>query len=283
MNVKKFSETEFTEYGLPHNRKEVFFDCLKMRYGLIVACGALILLFLLPLFAVAIFGETSFSVFYERNSADPTAIEDGANILKFYVSVASIPCLVIAALGFAGVYKIIRRLIWAEPVFFWRDFADGFKANGLQFGIAFAVFGAIIALDRLILVMNLPNPVFGFLPTAVTFVAILPVFMTMLSHSAVYNVRFFTLVKNSLLLFIKNVPINLLFVLIFAAFAALDLLTVTLLKYSLFVLITLFLSAPFVMARLLYDCSVFDRLINVRDYPEMVDKGLIRLEKIKDK
>ena len=39
---------DFKINDLPQNRKEVFFDCLKMRYGIIFGLGLMCVLFAIP-------------------------------------------------------------------------------------------------------------------------------------------------------------------------------------------------------------------------------------------
>ena len=280
MNVRKYSQTEFDEYGLPHNRKEVFFDVLKNRYGVIVCCGLIMCLFTLPYFAVKVLGETVFTSVFYKFDGDMTAAEDYAKVLRFYISLAHIPCFIIMALALAGVVKVIRQLIWAEALFFETDFFSGIKQNGLHYALTFALYGVIKSLDYLLLTVNVSTPFVLYLPTGVIIVFIVPLLMTALSQTAVYSVTYPRLISNSFKLYVKNIPVNLLFVIILIIGLLTDFITITLLKYAVIFIEILLLLTPYIMARMLFDFSVFDKYINARNYPELVDKGLIRLDKI---
>ena len=280
MNVRKHSQTEFTEYGLPHNRKEVFFDVLKNRYGTIVCCGLILCLFTLPFFAVKVLGETVFTSVFYKFDGDIEKAEEYAKVLRFYVAAAEVPCLAIAALGFAGVVKVLRQLLWAEGLFFTTDFFSGIKQNGAHYAVTFSLFGIIRALDYLLLTVNYSPAFVLYLPTGAIILLVVPVFMTALSQTSVYNVTYGRLLINSSKLFIKNIPVNLLFVFVAIIGLSLDFITITLLKYAMIFIVILLLLTPYLMARLLFDFSVFDKYINVRDYPEMVDKGIVRPDKI---
>ena len=107
--------------------------------------------------------------------------------------------------------------------------------------------------------------------------------MTAISQAAVYNVTYGRHLTNSFKLFLKNIPVNLLFVFLLIIGLLTDFITITLLKYAIIFVEVLFLSAPCLMARLLFDFSVFDKYINALDYTEMVDKGIVRLDKIGEK
>ena len=184
MNVRKHSQAEFTEYGLPHNRKEVFFDVLKNRYGTVVGCGLILCLFTLPFFAVKVLGETVFtSVFYQFDG-DMDKAEEYAKVLRFYVAVIEVPCFSIMALGFAGVTKVLRQLLWAEGLFFKTDFFSGVKQNGKHFVITFTLFGAIRALNYLLLTVNFSPEFVLYFPTGVIILFVVPVFMTALSQTS---------------------------------------------------------------------------------------------------
>jgi len=280
MKINKHADAEFNEYGLPHNRKEVFFDCIKTRFDVIMLCGLWLLICFLPYIVIKIYGETVFVTLYNTLD-DPVTANESADIWLFYLSIAYLPCYIVIAVGLAGTAKVIRTLIWGEAVFFRQDFLSGIKGNGGAYIAVFLIYGAAKIFYSFIMTMNVSNAFLLYIPIGLFIIAGLPIGMIMLSQAAVYKVKFFDLLKNSFKLFIKTVPQNLVFVLALSALLSTDLITITILKYILIILEILFLLCPFVMARMLFDCSVFDKYINSRDYPEMVDKGLVRLDKIK--
>lgn len=282
MNVHKHSEAEFTEYQLPHNRREVFFDCLKLRYGVFVLTGLLLLLFILPFFAVKLYGEMIYANMYEAylNAVGEEASFDAlsqAKILKFYTSLAYIPCLAIFALGIAGAMRVIRQLVWGEGLFFLKDFGAGIKQNGAFSVLTFTLFGVIFALNRFLLLMNTEYPVIQYIPTGLIVLFIIPIVMFVVSLTAVYNNKYSTTVKNAFLLYMKNIPQSLAFTAVLVSAYLLDLLGLSILKTVVMAIAVVFVLPLFIEARFLFDCSVFDKYINKKSYPDYVDKGLFRL------
>ena len=165
MNVHKHSQSDFDEYSLPHNRKEVFFDVLKMRYGTLIFVGLLLLAFTLPLLLVKILGETVFVGLYETLGEQESAY-DYARVLRFYISLSYIPCLAVFAVGVAGATRVVRQLVWGEGVFFWGDFSDGIKQNYKNCLLTFLLLGLTYALCSFILVLNVEYQFVVYIPIA---------------------------------------------------------------------------------------------------------------------
>jgi len=279
MNVHKYSDKDFTEAMLPHDRKQVFFDCVKMRFGVIVKAGLVLLLVLLPYFAVRVYGDVLTVGIYERYGDDPEAALQAGRALKTVMALVQAPCLGIASVGFAGVMKVLRQLVWGEGVFFHEDFWSGVRQNGGYFALTFVLAGLVHALDRFVLTINFSVQFLLYAPLAVSIFVLLPMAFFILTQTTIYRNKYGTLVKNSGYFFIKTVPQSWLFVLIAALPFALEFLPFFIVKYVVWILLAIFALPLFLTARFLFDCSVYDKFINKTQYPDIYDKGVYRLDK----
>ena len=127
MKIRK-AEYDFTEQGLPSNRVEVFFDSLKLRYGLIMKTGLLLFVFMMPLLA-AFFTKDAYIVSIQSLLAKGEITEASYEAMYSMVCriayLACVPCFMIFSLGLAGALRVFRQLIWGEGIFFIQDFFDG--------------------------------------------------------------------------------------------------------------------------------------------------------------
>ena len=288
MNVRRHAEREFTEFDLPHNRKEVFFDRLKTRFDVFFKLGLMLALFFLPMLAVAVYGDIA----KVGLSSDLATEEEFAAAIKIFdvtLAVYYIPCLLLVAVGLAGAAKVVRQLIWGEGVFFFADFGSGIKQNYAPFAITFLLGGIVNLFDRFVISLGFEPEFVAYIPLGASVVFLTPIAMFVLSQTTVYVNGYLQLVKNAFKLFIKTLAPSLLFVAMIALWFvggwALDLLSsisaaFLIVKYVLAVVGIIFLLPTFLTARLLFDMSVFDKYINKKDYPELVDKGLVRITDI---
>ena len=114
-----YSKKQFSENDLPSNRKEVFFDVLKLHYFSLIKIGLIILLFALPLFIINFFKDYSFIIAHESGESNVVILIVLCSIEVLAVLLMSIPV--------AGLGRIYREYAWLEPVFFTNDFKTSLK------------------------------------------------------------------------------------------------------------------------------------------------------------
>ena len=282
MKKSKQASSDFTFAQLPHNRKEVFFDCLKLRFGTIVCCGLLLLLFLLPLIAIEItYDIVNLNIYNSLIGGQMSEMQATLykNELQLYVSLAQTVCLGIFAVGLAGVARILRQLVWGEPIFFWVDFKRGIRQNAARFVSVFAICALANVASVLCSTMLDEMPIVGYIPLGALIFAVVPIALFVLSQSAVYNVGFGKAISNGLAFYGKRLWQTLLFTALALIVGLSRLAPISALKYLLMVLCTVFLLPMYIMAWLLVSCNVFDEVINRDNYPELFDKGVYRLDK----
>lgn len=282
MRRVKQAKQDYTFAQLPHNRKEVFFDCLKMRFGTVICIGLLLLASSLPLLCIGIFKDVVTSNIYARfvaNEITEIQAEAYLNSLDVFAAILSVVGWVAFSLGLAGAVRIIRQLIWGEPVFFWSDFSQGIKQNAGKYVAIFAIV-AVVNLISVICIRWLNNvPIVNYIPLVVLIVIVFPIGFYVLAQSAVYDVKFGKSIANGIAFFGKTIWQTLCFALIAIAFGLLRFIPAIIVKYVVIVVCETILLPMYVMAGMLFCCSVFDKYLNANAYPELYDKGVYRMDK----
>ena len=265
--------------SLPHNRKEVFFDLLSHRKMTLFALSCFTFMFFIPL-AVDLF------VF---NFLESAAVSAGKNeylfSLVFYSMCIMLPCVIIGFIGFAGAFYTAKRLVWQEDINLANDFFKGIKdnwkhaiINGLLFGIV--LFGVVIGGAYLLIYAPISPIICG-----IGIGALILLFLTFgmvislnFTQDVYYENNIFITFKNSFcFLGLLNLRILILFVLSTGAIFALSCFNLITLVIGLFLFAIL--NSIVVILCTLMSHYAFDKYINVEHYPDMVGKGLYKLEK----
>lgn len=275
---QKVAKTDFSEQNLPHNRKEVFFDCVKLYWQKLLLLGLIMLACAVPLLTVSAVCDTvqqGLSRQLSDGVIDKVAYNGQTAWLRFAEALIDIPCYVIVCVGLSGTVRVTRQMIWAEPLFFANDFADGIKQNWLTFCLC----GFLVSLLNVYLAFaessggGLP----AYLPLGVVTIVVLPTALWMMAASSVYNIGIGKNITNSFVLYIKTPFVTWLFVALFASVAIPGLIGFVALRCILLAVFIVVLLPALVMLWQLVCYSYFDKFINKQAYPEIVDKGIWRL------
>lgn len=275
---QKVAKTDFSEQNLPHNRKEVFFDCVKLYWQKLLLLGLIMLACAVPLLTVSAVCDTvqqGLSRQLVDGVIDKVAYNGQTAWLRFAEALIDIPCYVIVCVGLSGTVRVTRQMIWAEPLFFANDFADGIKQNWLTFCLC----GFLVSLLNVYLAFaessggGLP----AYLPLGVVTIVVLPTALWMMAASSVYNIGIGKNITNSFVLYIKTPFVTWLFVALFASVAIPGLIGFVALRCILLAVFIVVLLPALVMLWQLVCYSYFDKFINKQAYPEIVDKGIWRL------
>ena len=272
---QKVAKTDFSEQNLPHNRKEVFFDCVKLYWQKLLLLGLIMLACAVPLLTVSAVCDTvqqGLSRQLADGVIDKVAYNGQTAWLRFAEALIDIPCYVIVCVGLSGTVRVTRQMIWAEPLFFANDFADGIKQNWLTFCLC----GFLVSLLNVYLAFaessggGLP----AYLPLGVVTIVVLPTALWMMAASSVYNIGIGKNITNSFVLYIKTPFVTWLFVALFASVAIPGLIGFVALRCIFLAVFIVVLLPAFVMLWQLVSYSYFDKFINKQAYPEIVDKGI---------
>ena len=266
--------------SLPTTRKEVFFDLLAHRKMTLFALSCFTFMFFIPL-AVDLFYFN-----YLENIAMANEKYEYLFSLIFYSMLIMLPCMLIGFIGLAGAFYAAKKIVWQEGVMLSTDFFQGIKenwkhalVNGAIFGIL--LFGLVVG-SSFLLVYARHLPVW----CGVGIGALILVFLffgmscsLFFTQDVYYQNSFSNTFKNSFrFLGLTNWRILVLFLLSTGALVALCALNLITLAVGLFLFAIL--NSVVTILYTLISHSAFDKYINAEHYPDMVGKGLYKVEKV---
>ncbi len=276
----KVAKKDFTGDNLPHSRRDVFRDVLKNRWKDLLKLGALLLLFSLPLLVFGAVGEINAANIYAEYkngaiSAETCASEVAASNGAF--ALIKIIGYIIFSVGIAGSARVLRQIIWDEPLFFFEDFKDGIKIYGGQFALAMFLYG--LCAYTAVFFSSATNGILYAIALGLGVFILLPAMFFWLSERTVYASRIGENIRNGFMFYVrtlfKSIGMLLLAFLPFTLEYVLEFFGLYnfIFKYS-YLLICTFLFLPLgIMLWLLYTYSVFDKYINAELFPEILHKG----------
>lgn len=275
--IKRQAASDFTESGLPHNRKEVFFDSIKLHWLTFLKIGCLLLASMLPLFAICIVRDNLIADALNNLSS----LEQARYTLLLFDGI-SIPLYLISAFAFSGAFRVVRKIAWAEFLFFGEDFKEGIKLNYGLFSKVFLLVGAGIFCVDLTMLFSSMDVMKG-IPLGLSLMLLLPIAIIVIVQATIYNIDFFGALKNALFLFAKSVLSSVACSLAVASPMLMMLISNTVVKHiclSLYMLIVM----PYVcLGVFLAVCSVLDKYINAYSHPEIVGKGICIISEVDEK
>ncbi len=279
---KRCAEVDYTESMLPHTRKAVFLDVLKLNWAKFVILGSIFFLAVLPMHFISI-AETLMSA---QASATLQSLQGDAYmaaVLDLYgtksaAAFLQVPCIVLLFVALAGLSRVIRQYAWEENVRFTTDFWAGIKANigqtlllGLLTGLVYAIcvynfYSAMISDSSSMAIV--------FIPMGVAVLVGIPVAAFAVVNISIYKNSFKNVLYMSLLIF-GRAPLKTLLALLCCAapFAIL------LIPHIMVMIIgRLLLSVLFPVIFLgwyLFALNLLDSFVNAEMHPELVGKGTV--------
>ena len=137
------SEVPFSRDMLPRNRKELWFDVVKLNYIPLISLGLIMFAFSLPVF----FNMLVTDFYIAQLSAGVSDVSSGQwvevqkqiALVQNTSALMDILGLAVFAIGFAGQLRVIRQYAWGEVVSLFYDFTTGIRQNIKQtLGVAVA-------------------------------------------------------------------------------------------------------------------------------------------------
>ena len=265
--------------SLPHSRKEVFFDLLKTRKMTLFVMSCYVFMFFIPL-AVDLFYFN-----FVESAAIASEKYEYLFSLIFYSMLIMLPCMVIGFLGLAGGFYVAKKLVWQEGISISVDFFKGIKENwkralinGFIFGVI--LFGVIVGSSYL-LIFAKSMPIFcgvGIGALILIFLLFGMVVALNFTQEVYYSNSFFATFKNSFMfLGLINWKILVLYLLSTVVVVVLGLFNMITLAVGMFLFAVL--NSVVIVLYTLISHSAFDKFINEEKYPDMVGKGLYKVEK----
>ena len=278
---KNVSDSE-AKRSLPHNRKEVFFDLLSHRKMTLFALSCFTFMFFIPLAVDLLYFN------YWEALAWMSDVPDRIKhvfSLVFYSMLIMLPCMMIGFIGLAGAFYVAKKLVWQEDTTLSVDFFHGIKENwkhALLNGLLFSLFLFGLVVGGLYLFLySITTPIWsgigigGLMLIFITFGIVISLNFT---QDVYYENGYFVTVKNSFcFLGLLNWRVLILFVFTTGVVVALGCFNMITLAVGLFLFAVL--NSLVVIIYTLLSHSAFDKFINKEHYPDMVGKGLYKLEK----
>ena len=201
----KVAKNDFTGDNLPHSRRDVFRDVLKNRWKDLLKLGALLMLFSLPLLVFGAVGEINAANIYARYkngaiSAETYASEVAASNGAF--ALIKIIGYLIFSVGIAGSARVLRQIIWDEPLFFSEDFKDGIKIYGGQFALAMFLYG--LCSYTAVFFSSAANGILYAIALGLGVFILLPAMFFWLSERTVYANRIGENIRNGFMFYVRT-------------------------------------------------------------------------------
>lgn len=272
--------TDYTPDMLPSNRKEVFFDVVKLHFWDLVKLGLVLLLFAMPLHLLAIGEDIVAGSIYAQVQKATAEQQQGAyltamavQLLRAVLSTVFVPFF---AVGLSGMLRIIRQYSWGENVFLATDFIKGVRQNWKQVTQLQFLMGVIYTLS--LLAQQLADISTGavawllHIPMAVFILVILPVAGYAAAGIPVYSAGLLSHFRAGLQMYIKSLFPTLFGVLI-AMMIYLPLMIPNLYVHIFGRMIATLLTPVALLGWCLFCYNQQDKYINQTAYPELIGKG----------
>jgi len=291
---------DFDVSKLPNNRFQLFKDIFFTRLGALIKVNLLVLLFSLPAIAIvfiftmllipAHISTLPFSgnlgIGYPQAEDLSATIGAITLLYNFAMYALLIPAIVIAAIGLAGGFNVIKLLAWGEGISVFNHFFSGIKKHFKQFflcGLVFALLIAIIAFNLQFFADMTENPlpfsfplgalrIFGIAFCLISIIILACMILFVTTQAATYKLKLWGLFKNSFLLSIALLPKNLLIL----AISAIPLIAM-MIPFANMIAFMFFTMVGFSFIILLwtvYAHHIFDKYINDKVEGAEKNKGL---------
>lgn len=265
-----YSKESFREDSLPKNRKEVFFDILRLHYFSLMKIGLILFAFAVPLFAICFFKDYSFIIAHENGTNNGNIIVICSVIEAFLILLLAVPV--------SGFGKILREFAWLEPVFFGSDFKSGIKDN-IKPTMISALIIAILNLIFNIVYYFSASGWFVAIPFGFNVAVFFPILMHTIFINFIYTNKYWVNFKLGMFFYFKHLPTTFLSTFLIVMFKIYDLfqfanLIAILTKYLVFLVFIIFILPIILIGTQLNELRIFDKHINSVRFPDLVNKGI---------
>ncbi len=208
----KIAKQDFTSEMMPKNRRELFFDILKLHWQEFILYGFIALLFALPYHFFVIFEDFGTALIYSGfdGMTEQGRLEalEMIRSIKATNSLMTIPCLIVFGIFLAGILRVVRQFSWMENMYFRVDFFSGIKQNVKQTLLICLVFGVLQSVCVVMLGFSYrfserEDTMLMLVPTALLLL-IIPIFVYSLIVSSIYSGSLMQSFKVGVILFSKN-------------------------------------------------------------------------------
>ena len=276
------SEVPFSRDMLPRNRKELWFDVVKLNYIPLISLGLIMFAFSLPVF----FNMLVTDFYIAQLSAGVSDVSSGQwvevqkqiALVQNTSALMDILGLAVFAIGFAGQMRVIRQYAWGEVVSVFYDFKTGIKQNIKQ-TVCVAVAAGVLRFLCIYLnnLAEINNNVTAYYVSsafaAVLFLFFIPVGAYMLVCISVYGNTFSQNFLQSFFLYIKA-PAKSILALLCSGGILLFMLYPNMVVHVAVALLCTIGGPFFLLGWFLFVYHQLDIYVNKEKHPEIVGKGI---------
>ncbi len=271
----KAANKDFTISNLPYNRRQQFSDVLKHRFNVLIKCGLMLLLFVLPILICIFFKDISTLNLMNSGEENQDLIFSIMFTTDTIYRLIMMPCLFVFSIGLSGVIRVLRNLIFSEPIFFKDDFKDGIK-NSIKPMLVISILIGLVSLLGGVLNNLISIGYLSVIPQAFNYLVIYPVCFIAFFLTSIYKNSFSINVRTSFAIYIKLLPKILLSYGLFVIIVLCQFVPVFIfiIKYLLIILLIVFYMPISLFGSYLYQVSLYDKYINYDQFPNYYLKGL---------
>ncbi len=281
---KYHAEHDYTEDMLPKNRKQLFFDVLKLNWRSFFFYGVIFLATAMPLHLVVFIEDTYIAELSKRildlaAEDQLIAISDFRYVQMGFAAVKMI-CILIISMLISGFSRVIRQYAWNENVVFGTDFAIGFKENvkhhitlsfvgGLMYIFAFFGYNSAMISSNMVI-----SAIYA-LPMILLILLALPICGYFVVISSIYKDKFGKNLILSIYIYAKQ-PFKTWLVLIFCLILFSIQFIPNFICSVLGRIIGSMAIPVILLAWYLFVLSQLDEMVNKKYYPDLVNRGLFK-------
>jgi len=257
------------------DRFEQFKDIIKTHLSEVILCSIYVFLFTLPTLLWVFF--TALTTFFsERHILNVLVINAGIMIT-----------MPIMGLGFAGAFYVFKRLTFNDGTNVNSDFIVGIRKNGKQFAKIFFIIGILYLLLHISLfnisIMNYSTNLLTIL-SALAYLLFFFLLFTMLftcTQTILYSDTLKKFIRNGLLFTFgylnKNIGV---FIIMLLPFIIYEFVPINNIKWMTILISGFFYFGFGTLLFTIYSNHIFDKTINIKQFPQIYRKGLIKDENI---
>ena len=272
---KQVNKNDFLVTDLPSNRKELFFDILKNQWRNLLILSLIFLLLFLPLVISRYYNLIIINDIINSGSDDAGALvfnfSIGYNFVVFII-------LIVVGIFYGGIARIYKKLAFNEGFFLGADFVKGIKENFKDFIFFFALYGFLnLIIETLCINFLLENNYLYYFFKVINYATLLPIFGICLSLGSIYTDSVFKKIKVACRIYIKYLFKILLMLAVFILPLALLLINSTSIQLFVPLVYTILYFPLAYLVFILLLNSIFDEVINKKNFPNLVGKGMYRI------
>lgn len=263
---------------LPRTYKSSFFDILKTRWDHLLILAIFVLIATLPLILFNYYNQIMITNISYDAVNGIISEEDAIKQIQhnmFVFSLIETPIFMFMAFIYSGLIRIIKKMIQREGYFIKYDFLQGIKENILHFLIYAFLYGAInVLLNFISYHYIISNQFLYYLFKILNYGIFIPLLFINLTLTSIYKEKISKKIMESIILYLRNFLILLLFFGIMEGSLALFIIPSTfMLLFG--AMLYAFLIVPIyllIVQHLMH--YIFDNDINYKQFPSIYKKGL---------